>query len=160
MDPVGRAVKPSILVDTRRRKILAARFCALPTHAARDVAYLLARSPITPRKIVGDSAYDDELNVFKPCHYRNIIAVVKPYKTRKNGFYRHKMRKHYNLKTYHRRPTVESTFGALKQKYGGSVRCQTARMQRAEVFCRLILHNLSLSLSDFFNAPVFTETLL
>ncbi len=38
-----------------------------------------------PRKIVGDSAYDDEFNVFKPCHDRNIIAVVKPYKTRKNG---------------------------------------------------------------------------
>ena len=155
--PVGRAVKLSILVDTRRRKILAARFRALPTHDVRDVKCLLKRTPITPRKIVGDSAYDDELNVFKPCHDRNIIAVVKPYKTRKNGFYRRKMRKHYDLRTYHRRPCVESAFGALKQKYGGSVRCHTARTQRAEVFCRLILHNLSLWLSDFFNAPGASE---
>ena len=141
-------VKLSVLVDTRRKKFLAARLRALPAHDVRDVKTLLAQCPVLPRKIVGDSAYDDEHNVFEPCHDRGIIAVVKPYKTRKKGFYRRKMRQHYNLKTYHRRPIVEGMFSTTKQNYGSIVRCHTARTQRAEVFCRLILHNISL-LSTF-----------
>src|SRR3989344_1293206 len=156
--PVCRPVKLSVLVDTARQKFLAARLRALPAHDVRDVKSLLQLCPVRPHKLVGDSAYDDEHNVFEPCYDRGIIAVVKPYKTRKNGFYRRQMRPAYNLKTYHRRPIVEGMFSTTKQNYGSIVRGHTARTQRAEIFCRLILHNISL-LSYFFNATVQYITL-
>lgn len=142
--------KASVLVDTRTGKSLACRFRARPAHDARDVPYLLRHTSILPKKLVGDSAYDAEQNVFEPCHDRNIIAVVQPRKGWKEGFYRHKMRKHFDLRTYHRRPLVENFFSRLKQRYGGSLHCRTARTQRAEVFSRLILLNLSSLFTDFF----------
>jgi len=60
------------------------------------------------------------------------------------------MRKYFDLRTYHRRPTVEGYFSRLKQRFGGSLRCRTARTQRAEVYARIILQNLSLLFKDFF----------
>lgn len=143
-------VKLSVLVDTRTGKSLACRFRARAAHDARDVPYLLKNTTCVPCKLVGDSAYDAEENVFKPCFDREIIAVVKPRKGWQSGFYRHKMRPHYNLKTYHRRPLVESYFSRLKQRFGGSLRCRTARTQRAEVYSRIILQNISSLIIDFF----------
>jgi hypothetical protein len=142
--------KLSVLVDTRTGTCLACRFRARPAHDARDVPYLLRHAVALPKKLVGDSAYDAEQNVFEPCHDRNIIAVVQPRKGWKQGFYRHKMRKHFDLRTYHRRPTVEGFFSRLKQRFGGNLRCRTARTQRAEVYARIILQNLSLLFKDFF----------
>jgi len=151
--PIGRPVKLSIIVDTKRRKILAARMRARPAHDVRDVKCLLKNSPVLPQKLVGDKAYDAEHRVHMLCAKLGIISVVPIRKGCHSGFYRRQMKKYFHLKVYHRREVVESTFGALNQKYGSSVRCHTARTQRAEVFCRIILHNISLWLSDFFNAP-------
>ena len=135
--------KLSVLVDTRTSKALALRFRARPAHDARDVPYLLKNAAVLPEKIVGDSAYDAEDNVFKPCFSKHIAAIVKPRKGWERGFYRHKMRKHYDLRTYHRRPVVEGFFSRLKQRFGGSLRCRSARTQRAEIYARVILQNLS-----------------
>lgn len=134
--------KLSVLVDTRTSKALALRYRAKPAHDARDVPFLLRNAAVLPKKIVGDSAYDAEDNVFSQCFERQIIAVVKPRKGWRSGFYRHKMRKHYDLRTYHRRPIVEGFFSRLKQRFGGSLRCRSARTQRAEVYARVILQNL------------------
>jgi transposase len=142
--------KLSVFVDTRTSKAIALRFRAKQAHDARDIPYLLRHSTNLPKKIVGDSAYDAENSVFKPCAERNIIAVVKPRKTWHRGRYRHKMRQHYNLKTYHRRPTVEGFFSRLKQRYGGSLRCRKARTQRAEIYARVTLHNIISEIKEFF----------
>jgi hypothetical protein len=147
--------KASVLVDTRTGISLACRFRARPAHDARDVPYLLRHATKLPKKLVADSAYDAEQNVFEPCHDRNIIAVVKPRKGWKEGFYRHKMRKHFDLRTYHRRPTVEGYFSRLKQRFGGNLRCRTARTQRAEVYARIILQNLSSFFQNFFYSALF-----
>lgn len=135
--------KLSVLVDTRTGKSLSCRFRARAAHDARDVPNLLRNAIILPKKIVGDSAYDAEENVFKQCFDRGIIAVVKPRKNVFKGFYRHKMRKHYKLTAYHRRPTVEGYFSRLKQRFGGSLRSRTARTQRAETYARVIIQNLT-----------------
>jgi transposase len=60
------------------------------------------------------------------------------------------MRKKFNVKIYHRREIAESVMGSIKRKYGGSLRCRTARAQRAEVFCRLIIHNLIFAITRLF----------
>jgi hypothetical protein len=152
--------KLSVFVDTRTGKTLACRFRARPAHDARDVEYLLRTTSTLPRKIVGDSAYDANESVFEPCWERGVIAVVKPRRGWKSGFYRKKMRQHFDLRTYHRRPTVEGYFSRLKQRFGGNLRCRSARTQRAEVYARVILQNISLKILDFFYSTVPVQTFI
>lgn len=47
------------------------------------------------------------------------------------------------LKHYHRRSNVESTFSAVKRKFGGAVRSRNLVAQTNEVLCKLLCHNLS-----------------
>ena len=147
--------KLSVLVDTRTSKATSLRFRAKPAHDARDVPYLLRSLNRLPKKIVGDSAYDAEENVFQPCFERSIIAVVKPRKNAKRGFYRHKMRRYYDLRTYHRRPVAEGFFSRLKQRFGGNLRCRSARSQRAEIYARVTLHNLIFEIKGLFLQHLF-----
>lgn len=142
--------KLSVLVDTRTSKALALRFRVKKAHDTCDFLDLLAQVRNQPRKIVADSAYDAENSVFEPCFERGIIPVVNPVKNRKRGFYRHKARKVFDFRTYHRRPVVEGFFSRLKQRFGGNLRCRTARTQRAEIYARVILHNIILRVTRDF----------
>lgn len=47
------------------------------------------------------------------------------------------------LKHYHRRSNVESTFSAMKRKFGGSVRSKLPAAQLNEVLLKCLAHNLS-----------------
>ena len=63
---------------------------------------------------------------------------------------------HYNL-----RSNVETTFSALKRKFGGAVRSKTFTAQVNEILCKVLCHNLAvlvhaqheLGLAPFFGAP-------
>jgi transposase len=46
------------------------------------------------------------------------------------------------LEHYHQRSNVESTFGAIKAKFGSSVRAKTDAGQVNEVLCKILAHNL------------------
>lgn len=46
------------------------------------------------------------------------------------------------LSHYHKRSNVESTFSAVKRKFGDSVRSKTDTAMKNEVLCKLIAHNL------------------
>ncbi len=48
------------------------------------------------------------------------------------------------LAHYHRRSNVESTFGAMKAKFGSSVRSKNATAQTNEVLCKALCFNLSM----------------
>ena len=47
------------------------------------------------------------------------------------------------LACYHKRSNVESTFSAIKRKFGGAVRSRRFVAQTNEVLCKVLLHNLS-----------------
>jgi transposase len=47
------------------------------------------------------------------------------------------------LAHYHRRSNVESTFSAVKRKFGGSVRSKLPAAQKNEVLLKCLCHNLS-----------------
>ena len=47
------------------------------------------------------------------------------------------------LKHYHRRSNIESTFGAIKQKLGDSVRSKILVAQQNEVLAKVLLWNLT-----------------
>lgn len=140
--PVQRPLKLSMVVDTRHKKILALRVRAKPRHDTKDVKYLLKRMS-TPKVLLGDKGYDAEW-IHELAHEQGIITMIPSKRWAKKGFYRNKMRKLFRIRTYHRREMSESLFGATKQKYGASVSSRTIQTQRADVYCRATLHNLSL----------------
>lgn len=47
------------------------------------------------------------------------------------------------LAHYHKRSNVESTFSAVKRKFGDSVRSKTDAAMKNEVLCKLLAHNLT-----------------
>lgn len=150
--PVQPPLKLSMVVDTRRKKILALRVRARPRHDTKDVKYLLKRMA-APKILVADKGYDAEW-IHELAHERGIITMIPSRKNTKKGFYRKKMWKLFRTRTYHRREMSESLFGAAKQKYGSSVSSRMIQTQRADVYCRATLHNLSLENQEIFNSAV------
>lgn len=148
--PVGKPLKWSCIIDTRRKKILALRLRARPRHDVMDVKYLLKRLSVKPKILVADKGYDSE-KVHELCHKQGIISMIPLRKSTKKGFYRKMMGKYWRTRTYHRREISESLFGATKQKYGSSVSSRFIQTQKADVYCRAILHNLSLLSAEIFN---------
>jgi transposase len=139
---VKRYAKLSALFDIERKKFCALRVRTKPRHDIKDVRYLLKRVEKL-KTLYGDTAYDAEwLHGF--CFENKIQTQIKPRKNVKRGFYRRKQMKNYSEEKYHQRSLVESGFGSLKRKYGGSVSGKYAGSVRAEVYCRAIAHNLGL----------------
>lgn len=147
--PVSRPLKLSMIIDTRRKKILALRLRAKARHDTQDVKYLLKRIP-KPKILVADKGYDAEW-IHALAHERGIITMIPIKKKTRKGFYRKKMHKQFRTRTYHRREMSESLFGATKQKYGASVSSRTIQTQKADVYCRALLYNLSLGNPETFN---------
>ena len=134
-------IKLSVFVDTRSKKILSARIRKKVVHDIKDVKYLIENSPIKPHMIVADKGYDAEwFRAFlADQEIRHCIPTRGPVR---RGY--HRKRERHDQRTYRRRPIVESSIYRLKQLYGRSVNCVTARNMRAEVLLRIILYNLSL----------------
>jgi transposase len=47
------------------------------------------------------------------------------------------------LARYHQRSNVESTFSAVKRKFGGAVRSKRFTAQVNEILCKALCHNLA-----------------
>jgi len=136
-------VKMNAAFDTRKKKFCAAKIRVLPAHDMKDAEFLIAKSK--PKVLVADKAYDsNKLHEF--CKENKIIAHIP---IRNNGKPRHKnfsarmnSAKIFRIKTYHRRELIESGNGSIKRKFGASVSSISARMIRAEIYGKLICHNL------------------
>jgi hypothetical protein len=59
------------------------------------------------------------------------------------AFYFFQYHKEEYLKHYHQRSNVESTFSAIKRKFGDSVRAKSDTAMKNEVLCKLLCHNLT-----------------
>ena len=145
--PTGIPVKASVLVDTRRKKVIAARIRMWPRGDTLDMPALLKQC--TPRILVADKGYDSEA-VHEHCFHRKIVSMIPPRKSTKGGFYRRKQLKKFRLRTYHRREMVESKFSSIKSPFGSAVKCRRARAIRAELFVRFIVSNLFFVLTRLF----------
>ena len=139
-----KAAKLSMLIDTKTKKILSARFRKKTAHDIKDVKYLLNEAITKPKKLVADKAYDAEW-------FREFLALqgieccIPVKKNAKKGFYRKKSM--FDKRTYNRRVMIESSFFRLKQLYGHTLNCIKAVSMRNEVYLRLILYNLSIILN-------------
>src|SRR5205085_3162141 len=57
-------------------------------------------------------------------------------------FHYYQYRREEFLQHYHKRSLVESVFGAVKRKFGDSVRSKTPVAMKNEVLAKLVCHNL------------------
>jgi len=58
------------------------------------------------------------------------------------------------LSHYHQRSNVESTFAAIKAKFGGYVKSKTLRAQMNEVYCKVLCHNISVLIHSIFELGI------
>ena len=144
-NPVKRYAKLSAFFDLPARKFIALKTRVKPRRDIKDIDYLLKQVSPT-EKLFGDSAYDAE-SLHEKCFKLKIQTIIKPRKNVKKGFYRRKQMKDYSEEEYHQRSLVESGFGSLKRKYGGSVFGKSWRSVNAEIYCKAICHNLNLAIN-------------
>ena len=140
--PVKSYAKLSALFDIKNKKFCAIRIRTKPRHDIKDAKYLLKRVEIQTT-LLGDTAYDAEW-LHQWCFERGIQTQIKPRKNVRRGFYRRKQMKNYSDEKYHQRSLIESGFGSLKRKYGGSVSGKSIVSVKPEIYCKAIAHNLGL----------------
>lgn len=136
-------VKLSATFDTRKKKWCTARSRVLLAHDIRDAQSLLKN--LKTNIAVLDMAYDaNKLHMF--CNEQNIEAHIplRNYgKSRHNRLSaRRKAANHFRKRTYNRRVLIEAGFSSMKRKFGSSVNSKRAKTIRAELYGRLLAHNL------------------
>ena len=140
--PVKRFAKLSALFDLVSKKFTDLKIRMKPRHDMKDVKPLVC-GDTKIKKLFGDSAYDAE-SLHEYCYWNNIQTLTKPKKKVKlKGFRKFQMAK-YSEDEYHKRSLIESGFGSLKRKYGGSVLAKKAKGVKTELYCRAIAHNIGL----------------
>ena len=136
-------IKLSASFDTKLKKWCSAKVRIIPRHDIKDAEILIRN--LDTRIIVADKAYDSN-KLHKYCSENNIEThiPIREYgkAVHKMWSYRRKARNHFRIKTYGRRNMVEAGFSSLKRKFGSSVNSKTARTIRAEVYCKIVFHNL------------------
>jgi transposase len=61
------------------------------------------------------------------------------------------------LAHYHKRSNVESTFSAIKRKFGGAVRSKRFVAQTNEILCKILCHNLTVLVHAMFELGIQPE---
>ena len=136
-------IKLSIAFDTKKKKFCAGKIRVLPTHDIKDFKYLAKQSK--PNIIVADKAYDANW-LHEYCNANNIEAHIplrnygKP--KHKNLSCRMKSAKRFRKRTYNRRSLAETSVWCLKGKYGSSISSKGAKTIKADVYGRMLCHNL------------------
>lgn len=135
-------VKLSASFDTKLKKWCSAKVRIIPRHDIKDAKALIKR--INTKIITADKAYDANwLHNF--CIKQGIKTCIpaRDYgKARCRNTLRRRLAEQIKQKTYGRRNMIESGFSSLKRKFGSSVSSKTARTIRAEIYGKLICHNI------------------
>ena len=140
-EPVKNYSKLSAIFDIIRRKFLALRIRMKPRHDVKDAKQLIKKTK--PKKLFADTGYDSE-KIHEFCYWNKIQTFIKPRKNVRIRGFRKMQMENYSEKEYHQRSLIESGFGSLKRKYGGSVSGKKVWSVGAEINCKAICHNLML----------------
>lgn len=153
-----RHLQLSLYVAVNERKILSARLRAKPVHDSKEVPYLIRNSPCIAQTNVLDKGYDSNKThaLFRDKGKYSIIPVRNGCM---RGRYRKEMRDYFDCGQYWQRNIVETINSVIKRVYGEVCRAKTIVTQRAEVYARLIIYNLSLALARLFHlSPILKIT--
>ena len=135
-------IKMSAAFDTRTKKWITAKIRVKPRHDTKDVRELLRN--LECNKLVADKGYDANW-IHKLCLEKGIEAHI-PLRKSKSSHYRKTIRKkagaRFKKRTYNRRQLIESGNGSVKRKCGSVIFSKKAKTIRADVYCKLLCHNL------------------
>jgi len=144
LKPIKQAIKLSVLSDCKTNQILSLRTRAKEkSHDTKDVSYLIKKSKVKPELITMDKGYDSEA-IHDLCRKQGIYSIIPVRKGCRRGRYRKQMRDCFDKWLYNYRNNGESTFSALKIKYGDSVSSKLFVTQRVQIYCKAINHNLDM----------------
>lgn len=138
---IQKPIQEVVMVNVEKRKFLSWRIRAKTRGEKCDVPYLVRKSPSTLNGMVMDKGFDSNpLHTF--LRENGIWSIAPVRKGCRRGFYRKELRDYFDYGMYWQRNIVESLISAVKRLFGSHVRARNARMQRAELFCRLIAYNI------------------
>lgn len=150
INPIKSHIKLSLYIDVKSRKILSSRLREKPVHDTKDVHYLVNKSPVLSQTNLMDKGYDDNaIHAF--FREKGVYSIIPVRKNARRGRYRKEMKESFDYGMYFQRNAGEFVISSIKRKYGDYVLGRKIYSQRAEVYSRLILHNLqSLLLLEIF----------
>ena len=153
-----RHLQLSLYVAVNEQKILSARLRAKPVHDNIEVPYLIKQSSCVAETNIMDKGYDCNKThaLFRDKGKFSIIPVRKGCV---RGRYRKEMRDYFDYGQYWQRNMVETVNSVIKRVYSGVCRAKTIVTQRAEVYSRLILYNLSLAKARLFHLSLREENI-
>lgn len=145
-------LKLHVMVGTKTNVITAAEVTDRNTNDSPMLPGLLNTTAqhFTVKEVSADKGYSSHKNVatiegfgaaplvaFK-------VSAVGDGKSRiwNKAFHYFQMNREEFLARYHRRSNVESTFSAMKRKFGDTLRSKTRRAQENELLLRVLCHNL------------------
>jgi len=131
------------MLSTTKHKIICLRLRAKPAHDVKDIKYLLGKAKQCPSTLLMDKGYDAEW-IHKFCKEKGIRTIIPVRKGIAKGSHRKKLQQKFPKKLYNKRSNIESTFHALKTKYGASLRSKKIQTARTQIHIRAILHNTAL----------------
>jgi hypothetical protein len=145
----GYRAKPGFYLSllSTKNKVISLRLRAKKAHDSRDVRYLWNQSKHKPRIMLMDKGYDAEW-IHEFFNDEQVYSVAPLRKGAKRGRFRKKLMSNFPKKLYNKRSYGESVFHAFKQKFGASVSSRLIGPARTEVYCRAILHNFFLLISQ------------
>ena len=124
-----------------------------------DVNRLMRKTSkqISIKVYLGDKLYDSEKNHERARGYN--ARFIAPLKNdvpvhRTNGRFRKKLRREFPEKLYHKRSLIESSFSAIKRKYGGVIYSRKFRSQKIELLTKVLAYDLEKSL-NIFNLTIY-----
>lgn len=97
--------------------------------------------------LAADAGYDSEAaHVYarQECDVRTLIPATRgrPTKRRFKGYWRQRMRTHFNAKKYGQRWQVETVNSMIKRSMGSALRARTYWSQSREINLRVLTHNI------------------
>ena len=139
-----RAVKTTVLIDCTTGVILDIHCSMKQPHDSQVAWQLLMRNLDKLNTLTADKGYDWEL-LRQKLRAEGVNPVIKH---REFGWHGVANNILLDETTYHQRSTVESTFFALRRKYGEIVRARTWFGQFRELVLNCAVRNVELSLTD------------
>jgi transposase len=137
------------MVDVLKRKFVAIRHHATKCGEVPDAYYLFKQSPSEIELAVMDKLYDSE-KLHRFLREKGTYSIIPVKKNWAKGQYRKQLKDCFDYCLYWQRNLIESLFSALKRLFGNHLRGLTTRIQRAEIYMRLIAYNLGARIDRIF----------
>lgn len=140
-------MKDSITIDIDSQVILANKIRKSPRHDNIDFKSLVKKTKERTDIIlvVADKGYDDESNhkLVRKMKATSMIPVrERKHSSNVNGYWRKRMKEHFNEKLYHKRNIVETVNSVKKRVIGDILHSRSVKLQKKETMLHDIVYNL------------------